>query len=76
MLPPVKPPVQVAGFAENQDYGVGFNTWTSGQKAGADLKQCPAQSKALSNQLAATSLLFWRLQFVCVYMTGVTQVHI
>ena len=24
---------EVAGFAENQDYGVGFNTWTSGQKA-------------------------------------------
>lgn len=23
---------EVAGFAENQDYGVGFNTWTSGQK--------------------------------------------
>ena len=23
----------MAGFAENQDYGVGFNTWTSGQKA-------------------------------------------
>ncbi|CAJ1355633.1 unnamed protein product [Effrenium voratum] len=23
---------EVAGFAENQEYGVGFNTWTSGQK--------------------------------------------
>ena len=23
---------EVAGFAENQDYGIGFNTWTSGQK--------------------------------------------
>lgn len=31
--------VQVAGFAENQDYGVGFNTWTSGQKARAHFKQ-------------------------------------
>eukprot|EP00913_Durusdinium_trenchii_P028769 g26980.t1 len=23
---------EVAGFAENQDYGIGFNTWTAGQK--------------------------------------------
>ena len=43
----VKLPVQVAGFAENQDYGVGFNTWTSGQKAGADLKQCAAPKQSL-----------------------------
>lgn len=45
------------------------------KRPGQTWSNAQPQNKALSvlsNQLAATSLWFWRLQ--CVYMTGVTQV--